>query len=199
LIDFPDREAATTWLFALYGATMLAIQGLEQEINLLYLVANHDPHRRSNASPQRQVFQGARKSWQAFQSGSTGMKLNDTKSGIKPHTDPKLYADLDAFIRGPRNQLAHRFLVERVPGVVRSGKPVLARCALELLGALQSANRLSSLLRRRTDEILATWPATEEPPSEIREYLEMIGRMAILKQFPAELLRDGGGSGAGGP
>lgn len=198
MIDFPDREAATTWLFALYGATMLGIQTVEQEINLLYLVANHDPRRRSNAAPQRQVFQGARKSWQAFQSGSAGMKLNDTKSGIKLHIDPTLYADLDAFVRGPRNQLAHRFLVERVPGVARSGRPVLARCALELLETLQSAKRLADLLRRRTDEILATWPASEEPADEIREYLEMIGRMAILKQFPAELLRDSRDSGTEG-
>lgn len=194
MIDFPDREAATAWLFSLYGAAMLAIQGLEQQISLLYLVANHDPHRRSNASPQRQVFQGGRKSWRAFQSGTAGMKLNDTKVGIKSHIDPKLYADLDAFISGPRNQLAHRFLIERVPGVERFGMPLLARCALELLGVLQTANRFANLLRRRTDEILATWPASEEPPDEVREYLDAIGRMTILKQFPAELLRDGGDS-----
>jgi len=199
LIDFPDREAATTWLFALYGATMLAIQGLEQQINLLYLVANHDPHRRSNSSPQRQFFQGARRTWRAFQSGSAGMKLNDTKAGIKSHIDPKLYADLDAFIRGPRNQLAHRFLIERVPGVERFGMPTLARCVVELLGASQSANRLADLLRRRTDEILATWPASEEPPAEVREYLETVGRMAILKQFPAELLRQVGSTAAERP
>jgi hypothetical protein len=98
----------------LYGATMLAVQGVENQIAGLYLLANHDPTRRSNASTQRQVRTAFDRSWSAFQKGSAGMKLNDTKVGLKPHLDPDLYRRLDRFITGPRAELAHRFLVERM-------------------------------------------------------------------------------------
>jgi hypothetical protein len=196
IVDFPDREASTTWLFALYGATMLSVQRLEQEISLLYAIVGVDPGRRSNASSRRQVLNGFRRSWQAFQRGSSGMKLNDAKVGIKPHLDATLYDEVDAFIRGPRNQLAHRFLIERVVGVSRHGLPVLAQSSVELIRTHQEATRLGDLLRSRSDEVLATWPETEEPPDEIKQHLEVISRMTILKEFPPELLRDGGSSDA---
>jgi hypothetical protein len=117
-MEFPDKQARITWLHALYGATMLAVQQLEQAISLVYTVANVEPGRSSNASPSRQWRNATARMWKAFQQGTAGMKLNDAKVGIKDHLAPELYQELDAFITGPRNQLAHRFLIERLQRLI---------------------------------------------------------------------------------
>jgi hypothetical protein len=171
VVEFPDKDAYVTWLHALYGATMAAVQQLEQAISLVYAVAHMDPGRRSNASPQRQWRNAASAAWRAFQQGSAGMKLNDTSRGIRSHLDPDLYAEVDAFIRGPRNQLAHRFLIERLPAVDRDGMPALLAAAAELVDATLTARRLSHALMSRADEIRGTWPVPSDPPAEVREHL----------------------------
>jgi hypothetical protein len=114
---------------------MSPVQQLEQAISLVYAVAHVNPTQRSNASPQRQWRNAASAAWRAFQQGSAGMKLNDTTRGIRSHFDPDSYAEVDAFIRGPRNQLAHRYLIERLPAVDRDGMPALLAAAAQLVGA----------------------------------------------------------------
>ena len=188
-MDFPDKTAYTTWLHALYGATMLSVQVLEQSISMVYAVANVDPSRQSNASVARKWREANSRSWRAFQQGTAGMKLNDAKVGIRRHLDPRLYTELDAFISGPRNQLAHRFLVERIADVDRGGLPALRAAAAELLQANANAKRLSDRLLARADEIRATWPETETPPQEVIDYLEIVARATLLKQFPADFIQ----------
>jgi hypothetical protein len=187
-MDLPDKEAHVTWLHALYGATMLAVQQLEPAISLVYAVANVEPGRHSNASPRRQWRNATARTWRAFQQGTAGMKLNDAKVGIKDHLAPELYRELDAFITGPRNQLAHRFLIERVPTVDRDGMPALAASAADLIKARVTAKRLSDALMGRADEIRSAWPDVGDIPPEIREQTEAVARATLMKQFPAEFI-----------
>jgi hypothetical protein len=188
VVDFPDKEAYVMWLHALYGATMLAVQQLEQAISLVYAVGRVDPARRSNASPQRQWRNATTAMWRAFQQGTAGMKLNDASRGIKPYLDTHLYTEVDAFIKGPRNQLAHRFLIERVPGVDQDGMPALMGAAAQLIEAALTAKRLSEALMRRADEIRSTWPLHADPPQEVQDRLEAVARATLLKQFPREFV-----------
>jgi len=116
------------------------------------------------------------------------MKLNDTKVGIKPHITAELYAELDAFIKGPRNQLAHRFLIERIVDVDQRGMPALAAATLELMNAGRTAKRLTTQLYERSRELMATWPESEDPPPEVVKALEVIARATLLKEFPRDLV-----------
>lgn len=187
-----DPERSTPHVLMLYGATMLAVQGLENTVSFLYLIANTDPLKASNASPERQLRSTWDRLWSSFQKGTAGMKLNDAKVGVKPHIDGDLYDELDAFVKGPRAQLAHRFLIERI----REGKPFgrfVPGSVLYLLSATQQATSLTSRLNERTMEILASWPESERPPQEMQDFAVMISGMAMRKDFPSDLL----GSDAG--
>jgi hypothetical protein len=167
---------------------MLAVQQLEQAVSLLYAVGRVDPGRQSNASAQRQWRNATTAAWRAFQHGTAGMKLNDASSGIRSYLSPAVYAEVEAFITGPRNQLAHRFLIERVPSVDRDGMPALAAAAAELIQAAITAGRLSKVLMSRADEIRSTWPIHEDPPAEVQQQLEAVARATLMKQFPREFL-----------
>jgi hypothetical protein len=112
------------------------------------------------------------------------MKLNDRKVGIKDHISEDLYDELDGFLKGPRNQLAHNFLLERIALMEHGGKDALIRAGAELLPLSLQASRLTDRLRDRTVEIIDLWPAREEPPQEMLDWFEQIARMATLKQFP---------------
>jgi hypothetical protein len=72
-----DPDASIQWVLLLYGATMLAVQGFEMSLCWLYVVANVDPQKVSNASLKRQWHNAFTRVWGAFQTGSAGMKLAD--------------------------------------------------------------------------------------------------------------------------
>jgi hypothetical protein len=184
----PDEGAFTTWLLTLYGATMLGVQHLENAVKYLYLVVRIDPERRSNASPQRQWRNAFAGSWRAFQTGSAGMKLNDAAADLRSHLEPDFFEELDAFIKGPRVQLSHRFLIERLPDVDAQGLPHLAGAAADLIGLYSTAMRLANHVLRRANEIRDAWPSGSEPPDEVRAMLDRFARMTILKQFPRAFL-----------
>jgi hypothetical protein len=184
--EHPD--SFTTWFFAIYGATMLAVQSLENSVSFLYLVANTDAERRSNASTERQWRDAYWRMWRAFQRGTSGMKLNDAKRGIKAHISPELYEELDKFITGPRAQLAHRYLFERVVTIDRGDIRNLAAAAGELIPITQQAERLRQQLDARNEEIRASWPKHEQPPEDVQKFVEEVGRITMLKQFPKEVL-----------
>jgi predicted nucleic acid-binding Zn-ribbon protein len=80
-------------------------EALEQAVSWLYAVANTDPDRESRASQQRQIRDATNRLLTAFQRGSAGMRLKDQETGLKAHIPPELFAELDRFIKGPRNQL----------------------------------------------------------------------------------------------
>lgn len=200
-----SHKMSTPITLMLYGTTMLAVQGLEQAVSWLYAVANTDPDHKSGASQQRQVRDATSRLWTAFQRGSAGMRLKDQQTGLKPHLPPALFAELDRFIKGPRNELAHRFLIERIEGDPQDPlgrfKPATD---LELLRVGLEAHQLTRQLYARADEIRATWPVQPPPPPEVKEFFEITGRMVMRKEFPKELVDrfktdwDGPGSDVGG-
>jgi hypothetical protein len=114
------------------------------------------------------------------------MKLNDAKVGIKPHIDPDLYTELDTFLTGPRAQLAHRFLIERVLPSPEGGRFVPGT-ALYLLETTMQATKLTPALHALTMERLASWPEHERPPKEVQEAALRVGNMAMRKGFPMDL------------
>lgn len=180
----PDEDGTSFWFFSLYGATMMSVQGLEWAVSGLYVVVNVDPSQGSDAGMKRRVKNSIDRMWRGFQQGSAGMKLNDRKVGIKDHISEDLYDELDGFLKGPRNQLAHNFLLERIALMEHGGKDALIRAGAELLPLSLQASRLTDRLRDRTLEIIDSWPAREEPPQEVLDWFEQIARMATLKQFP---------------
>jgi hypothetical protein len=101
----PNQQVTTPVILMVYGTTMLAVQALEQAVSWLYAVANTDPDRESRASQQRQIRDATNRLLTAFQRGSAGMRLKDQETGLKAHIPPELFAELDRFIKGPRNQL----------------------------------------------------------------------------------------------
>lgn len=167
---------------------MMSVQGLEWAVSGLYAVVEVDPSKTSNAGAERQLKNAIDRMWRSYQQGTAGMKLNDRKVGIKGHISDDLYEELDAFLKGPRNQLAHNFLLERISLMEHGGKGALIRAGAELLPLSLQASRLTDRLRERTLEIINSWPAGEEPPEEIRDWFERIARMATLKQFPKPVI-----------
>ena len=184
----PDEHGTAFWFFSLYGATMMSVQGLEWAVSGLYVVVNVDPSKSSGAGMKRRVKNSIDRMWCGFQQGSAGMKLNDRKVGIKGHITEDLYNELDAFLKGPRNQLAHNFLLERIALMEQGGKDALIRAGAELLPLSLQAGRLTDRLRDRTLEIIDSWPAREDPPEEMLDWFEQVARMASLKQFPEPVI-----------
>jgi hypothetical protein len=192
----PDPEGDTRWVLALYGATMLAVQGLENTVSWLYLLTDVVRNGSSTGSARRQWVKAFHRSWAAFQRGAPRWKLNDAKKGIKAQLEPELYADLDEFLAGPRAQLAHRFLIERLrppqdgvpPGasiseVVRFKEGTV----LELLQTTMHANELTRKLFERADQMRAALPDGPDAPDEVRAFVEEMVRVTMLKEFPQPL------------
>jgi hypothetical protein len=184
-----DPEKSTGWILALYGGAMLAVQGVEQVVAMLYLFANHDPEKESNASAQRHLKSTFETGWNAFQKGTAGMKLNDAKRGIKDHLDGELYERLDKFITGPRAQLAHRFLIERITAT-DAGARFIPGTALYLVEAEREATALTVLLHQRVVEIVSAYPVHESPPEEVREFAWKMSNLMMRKDYPREVYDD---------
>ena len=91
-------------------------------------------------------------------------------------------------LRGLANQLAHRYLLERIAYTEQGAPRSLAAAGGELLEIHQRANRLHKQLYRRAMEIMGTWPERSEPPDDVKQWLEDVGRITMLKQFPAAML-----------
>jgi hypothetical protein len=169
----------------LYGATMLAVQGVEHSVAWLYLVATVDPSSASNASIQRQWRNVTTRSWGAFQTGSAGMKLNDI-NGLKGRIPEQLREDADRFIKTRRNQLAHRFLIEQLVQPAEGPPRFASGSILRLVETTIEARQLIKRLFAEADAIRASWPRHSDPPDDVREFMELLGRVTMLKRFPAD-------------
>jgi hypothetical protein len=192
----PDPERDTRWVLALYGATMMSVQNLEAAVALVYLLANHKPSQTQRPA-KRQLINSFRQSWAAFQTGTARMKLNDSVRGIKDHLDPDLYEEVDQFLAGPRAQLVHRFLIERLEtpdaAQLRTATEPLTHIrfrrgtVLELLEATLVCERLTRALFARVDELRASLADAPEVPDELREFVEQLARAVMFKEFPKPL------------
>lgn len=189
--DGRDPEADAHWVLALYGATMLAVQSLENMVSWLYLLTNALRSGPTTGSFRRQWRKGFERSWHAFQHGTARAKLNDKTHGIEGYLDPGLYNELDRFLSGPRAQLVHRFLVERLRALPATEADPARRVKFregtvhELLQVGLHAKNLTERLWMRAEEIRASIPEAPEVPSEVREAIEQMARMAMLKEYTA--------------
>lgn len=178
-----DPEAETRWVYALYGATMHAIQGLEMAVAWLYLVANTESTTGRSGSSRRQLRRTLERSWRAFQHGTAPMKLNDVQRGVRNHLEPELGDELDAFLKGPRAQLAHRFLVERLRVIDEREARFRPGTVAVLVEVTRQATQLMRKIMDRAEEIRSSWPDVPPAPEELRETLTEIARMTMLKEF----------------
>jgi hypothetical protein len=179
-----DPDAYVPEVMSLYGATMLQIQCLENAVSLLYALVNADPEKRSNASVQRQWREAFTMTWNAFQKGSPGMKLNDATRGLKGKIPDELHSDLDLFFRRQRNQLAHRFLIERMRPSPEGGARFARGSTLELLETTIKARKLLERVTAHADALREKWPTHPDPPENVLEVIEQLARAAQFKQRP---------------
>lgn len=179
-----DPDASAQWVLLLYGATMQQVQGFEFALRWLYLVANVDPEKVSNASLKRQWYNTFTKVSRAFQAGSAGMRLKDRDKGLKQHIPESLYNEIDTFIQRRRNPLAHNFLIQHLS---EDGTRYARGTILELLEAVIEAGKLTKQMQACADQIRQRWPNQPDPPAEVIEMAEMIGRMAMLRRFPPSI------------
>jgi hypothetical protein len=162
---------------------MLAVQGVEMSLCWLYVVANVDPQKVSNASLKRQWHNAFTRLWGAFQTGSAGMKLADRDKGLRDHISESLYKEINDFIQQRRNPLAHKFLIERASA---DGSRFAQGTILELLEITITATSLTKKLQAAADDIRRSWPTQPDPPAEVTQLAEAVGRMAMLRQFPED-------------
>lgn len=101
--------------------------------------------------------------------------MSDAVHGIKDELDPGLYEEVLRFLRGPRAQLAHRLLVERLhpphgglpkPDAAVEGLRFRPGTVFELLQATMHANELTRRLFERANEMRAALPDAPDVPDE---------------------------------
>jgi hypothetical protein len=173
-----DPDADAYGIFAIYGATMLAVQTLEMAISMLVLVAETDPKKESNASIQRQLKKAVKQSQEAFQRNPVSVLRNRLRGKIRTC----LYDEISAFIP-KRNRLAHSFLREQMilgdsegrfkPGTARE----LTEHSIEIGGLRQH------VIEER-DRILATFPPAESESSEMETLGTALAKAIMLREAP---------------
>lgn len=187
-IPTPSDEDQALWFFGLYGLAMLDIQLLENAISMLYLVANVDSAMTSSAKPSRELKVAVDRGWRAFQAGSAGMKLNDVKVGVKGHLPQALHEEVDGFLTGPRNRLAHTYLPEKVSEMQGQGPQQFFASAAELIEIQRTAKKLGSQVFAIALALVEARGEGPEPPDEIKGQLEHLAKVIMLKPIPAESL-----------
>jgi len=183
------------WLAALYGATMIAVQRLEFSVSFLYLVGNYDPSK-SSGSAKRQLRKALVRQWESLNRGTAPMKLNDAKKGIGHLLDEETRAELGKFLDGPRNRLAHRFLIQAMPALGEGGVVAMAPHVIELIGFTQAAGALADKVWTRGMEVVEDLPDVEPPPEWVQERFMKLAEAAVFGDMgPESFTGDFGSSG----
>ena len=178
-------EETRLWLAALYGATMIAVQRLEFSVSFLYLVGNYDP-RESSGSAQRQLRRALGRLWESLNKGTAPMKLNDAKKGVGAQLDEETRAELAEFLQGPRNRLAHRFLIQAMPALGDGGVVAMAPYVIELIEVTQAAGVLADKVWTRGMELAEELPDIEPPPAWVLERLAKLAEVAVFSDMGPE-------------
>jgi hypothetical protein len=175
---------------ALYGAAMVAVQHLEFCISFLHLVGNYDPEKASG-SAERQLRKALARLWESLNRGTAPMKLADAKKGIAGHLDEQTAAQLKRFLDGPRNRLAHRFLIQALPALGNGGVATMAPYVIELIEATKAASALSEKIWAKAMELVEELPEVEPPPPGVQERLGKLATAVALTDLgPESFLRE---------
>lgn len=187
-------EETRLWLAALYGATMIAVQRLEFSVSFLYLVGNCDPPK-SSGNAQRQMRKGLARLWDSLNKGTAPMKLNDAKKGVGHQLDEKTRVELSKFLEGPRNRLAHRFLIQAMPALGDGGVIAMAPHVIELIEFTQAASALADKVWARGMELVEELPDVEPPPPWVQERLDkLVEAVSLGNMGPESFAGDSGSS-----
>jgi hypothetical protein len=179
------------WLAALYGATMIAVQRLEFSVSFLYLVGNYDAST-STGSTQRQLRKALTRLWESLNKGTAPMKLNDAKKGVGDHLDEQTRAALGRFLEGPRNRLAHQFLVQAMPALGDGGVVAMAPHVIELIEFTQDTGRLADQVWTRGMELIEELPDVEPPPPWVHERLMKLTEAVVFGDMGPESFTESG-------
>lgn len=184
-----DPDGLTEQVLAVYGGTMLEIQCLENVVSLLYLMLNFERDFRDDSKGVRSWQEAFTVFWNAFQKGSPGMKLNDPNRGLKGRIPDDLHHDLSRFFRVQRNQLAHRFLFERVRASADGGSRFATGSTAELLETAFKARDLNKRVTALTDSTVKSMSERFDLSDDDHdEFGERFARLVQLKQIPADAI-----------
>lgn len=186
-------EETRLWLAALYGATMIAVQRLEFSVSFLYLIGNYDSST-SSGSAQRQLRKGLARLWESLNKGTAPMKLNDAKKGVGEQLDEQTRAELGKFLEGPRNRLAHRFLIQAMPALGDGGVVAMAPYVIELIEFTQTAGVLADKVWTRGMELAEELPDVEPPPAWVQERVMKLTEAVAFGDMDPESFTGGSGS-----
>lgn len=181
------------WLAALYGATMIAVQRLEFSVSFLYLIGNYDPSKGSGGA-QRQLRKALARLWESLNKGTAPMKLNDAKKGVGDQLDEETRAELGKFLEGPRNRLAHRFLIQAMPALGDGGVVAMAPHVIELIEFTQAAGALADKVWMRGMELAEELPDVEPPPAWVQERFAKLAEAVAFGNMGPESFTGGGSS-----
>lgn len=168
---------------------MIAVQRLEFSVSFLYLVGNYDPSA-SSGSTQRQLRKGLARLWESLNKGTAPMKLNDAKKGVGDHLDEQTRAALGKFLEGPRNRLAHQFLIQAMPALGEGGVVAMAPHVIELIKFTQEAGRLADKVWTRGMELVEELPDVEPPPAWVQERILKLAEAVVLGDLGPEAFTD---------
>lgn len=163
-----------------YGATMIAVQNLEFCVSFLYLVGNRSPQKAGAGSAKRQLGKGLTELWDSLNKGTAPMKLSDAKKGVAHLLDEQTAAELEAFLDGPRNRLAHRYLIQSLPALADGGVRAMAPYVIELIEWTQVAGSLAKGVWSRAMEIVEELPDVDPPPPDVARRLEELIQITAL-------------------
>jgi hypothetical protein len=183
-------EETRLWLAALYGATMIAVQRLEFSVSFLYLVGNYDPSK-SSGSAKRQLRKALVRQWESLNKGTAPMKLNDAKKGVGHLLDEETRVGLGKFLDGPRNRLAHRFLIQAMPVLGDGGVVAMAPHVIELIEFTQAAGVLADKVWTRGMEVVEDLPDVEPPPEWVQERFMKLAEAAVFGDMGPESFSGG--------
>lgn len=172
---------------------MIAVQRLEFSVSFLYLVGNYD-RAKNSGSAQRQLRKALAELWESLNRGTAPMKLNDAKNGVGVQLDEKTRKELTNFLDGPRNRLAHRFLIQAMPALGDGGVVAMAPHVIELIRFTQAARGLADRVWTRGMELTEELPDVEPPPAWVLERLAELAEAAVFGDMGPESFTGAPGS-----
>jgi hypothetical protein len=108
------------------------------------------------------------------------MKLNDAKKGVGHLLNDQTAAELETFLNGPRNRLAHRYLIQTLPALGEGGVRAMAPFVIELIEWTQSARSLAQSVWSKAMEIVEELPDVDPPPEHVAKRLEELIQITAL-------------------
>jgi hypothetical protein len=147
-----------------------------------------------SGNAQRQLRKGLARLWESLNKGTAPMKLNDAKKGVGEQLDEQTRAELSKFFEGPRNRLAHRFLIQAMPALGDGGVVAMAPHVIELIEFTQTAGVLADKVWTRGMELVEDLPDVEPPPAWVQERIMKLAEAVAFGDMGPESFTGGSGS-----